>query len=92
MMEPLNREKQDFERNIEKVKVGSFRKMSDKIPLLFQNNKKLVSQAPNTKAENKSVFSDYTVPKGNTLSLAVSLNVFSTGLFYLQRKKKDNTN
>lgn len=38
----------------EKVKVGSFRKMSDKIPLLFQNNKKLVSQAPKTKAELKT--------------------------------------
>lgn len=54
MMESLNRGKQDFERNISgKVKVGRLRKMSDKIPLPFQNNKNIVSPAPNTKAEQK---------------------------------------
>lgn len=53
-MESLNRGKQDFERNISgKVKVGRLRKMSDKIPLPFQNNKNIVSPAPNTKAEQK---------------------------------------
>lgn len=66
----------------EKVKVGSFRKMSDKIPSLFQNNKNIVSQAPNTKGEQKiSVFSSDTIPERNTLSLAISTNHFPTGLF-----------
>ena len=54
MTESLNRGKQDFERNISgKVKVGRLREMSDKIPLPFQNNKNIVSQAPGTKAEQK---------------------------------------
>ena len=91
MTAPLNRGKQDFERNISgKVKVGRLRKMSDKIPLPFQNNKNIVSQAPNTKSrtENKSVFSSNMIREKNTLSLAISMNIFPTGLHYLQRKKK----
>ena len=64
--------------------------MSDKIPLPFQNNKNIVSQAPNTKSrtENKSVISSNMIREKNTLSLAISMNIFPTGLHYLQRKKK----
>lgn len=94
-MEPLKRGKQDFERNISGK--GEAREFQEKCVIKFhcfsKTTKTRFSQAPSTKAEaeHKSVFSNATIPKGNTLSLASSMSMFSIGLSYSQRKGKKKT-
>lgn len=65
--------------------------MSDKIPWLFQNNKNIVSQAPNTKAEQKiKVGSQATQFLKETHFHLLFRQIFSPqGYFtYRERKKK----
>lgn len=75
----------------EKGKVGRVRKMSDKIPLLFHNNRNMVSQAPDTKAEKIKACSSvrHCLRDTHPLSRATSMNtLFTRSLSHFQRRKQ----
>lgn len=69
----------------EKVKVGSFRKMSDKIPFHFQKQKhNFPSPKYKSRSESKNVFSNYTVSEGNTSTCYVN----NPQDYFISRKKR----